>query len=236
MSDLASIGLDARGQPVVAGGDSRLWVKFSKRSRRNPFRSEQEGRPIFEPVDYITIQQPGERDQLVRPVREEDKHRFPRQWDAYVADSEQVPDGTPIAMLFPNEPHVVEILRDLKVLTVEQLAQLTEHGITRLGMDGRKYVARAIAAMDQSANAKQVSRLERELTDANDRMRTVEEANAALQARITALEALVSRRDDDEEEEERPRKRSRSRHPFTLPAEDRVHPPEPPRDNPLVDG
>jgi hypothetical protein len=225
MSDFAPIGLDERGQPVVGGGDARLWVKFTKKSRRNAFRSEQEGRPIYEPVDYVQIQQPGERDQLVRPVREEDKFRFPRQWAAYVADTEQVPDGTPIQMLFPNEPHIVELLRDLKILTVEQLAQLTEHGITRLGMDGRKYVQRALAAMDKSENSKEVSKLSRQLTDAQDRMAVLERANTLLQERLAALEERRSADRDDTEEEPRPR-RGRPRY---APPPDEATPPPPPQ-------
>jgi hypothetical protein len=226
MSDFAPIGLDERGQPVVGGGDGRLWVKFIKKSRRNAFRSEQEGRPIYEPVDYVQIQQPGERDQLVRPVREEDWHRFPRQWAAYQADSEQVPDGTPIQMLFPNEPHIVDLLRDLKILTVEQLAQLTEHGISRLGMDGRKYVQRAKGAMDKSENSKEVNRLSHELTDAQDRMAVLERANQVLQERLAALEAAR-----DDEEDEPPRRRGR---PPKYPLERVIAPPEPSRSDQLV--
>jgi hypothetical protein len=187
MSDLAPIAIDERGQPNF-GNDSRLWVKFVRRSRRNPHRSEQEGRPIYEPVDYIQIQQPGERDRLDRPVREDDKHRFRRQWEAFQADAEQTPDGTPIVLLFPNEQHITEMLRDLKILTVEQLAQLTEQGITRLGMDGRKYVQRAKAAMDKSENTRLVSSLSHDLADAKDRVKVLEEGNAALQRRLEALE------------------------------------------------
>jgi hypothetical protein len=229
MSEFAPIGLDERGQPVVGGGDGRLWVKFIKKSRRNAFRSEQEGRPIYEPVDYVQIQQPGERDQLVRPVREEDMHRFPRQWAAYQADSEQVPDGTPIQMLFPNEPHIVDLLRDLKILTVEQLAQLTEHGISRLGMDGRKYVQRAKGAMDKAENSKEVNKLAHELTDARDRMAVLERANTVLQERLAALEEAR-----EEDEDEPPRRRGRKPLRFTTPPEERAPPPEPTRADQLV--
>lgn len=233
MSDFAPIGLDERGEVQVGGGDARLWVKFEKKSRRNAFRSEQEGRPIYEPIDYVRIQQPGERDQLVRPVREEDKLRFPRQWAAYQADSEQVPDGTPIQLLFPNEPHIVELLHDLKILTVEQLAKLTEHGINRLGMDGRKYVQRALAAMDKAENSKEVNRLARELADATDRMEVLERANQRLLERLDALEAEAEANDEPEHAVRRARRKPRFLPP---PVDVRMPPPpDPPKPSNLVE-
>jgi hypothetical protein len=188
MSGFATLAVDERGDVEIGGGDKRLYVKFSRRSRKHAFRSEQEGRPIYESVDYVTIQQPGERDQVVRPVNESDKLRFPNHWRAYLADKEQVPDGTPVQLLFPNEPHVVDLLRDLKVFTVEQLAELGEHGIDKLGMDGRKLVGRAQAAISKAENLKEVNRLTGELRNATDRLAVLEVANQKLLERIDALE------------------------------------------------
>lgn len=173
-----------------AGGDERLWVKFSRKSRRNAFRSEQEGRPIYEPVDYVTIQQPGERDQLVTPVREEHKLRFPRQWAAYQQSVDQASPGTPVQILFPNEPHITDLLLDLHIQTVEQLAQLSEHGIERLGMDGRKYVQKAKAAMEKSESIKEVTRIQHELTEAQSEIAVLKANNEQLLRRLDALEAM----------------------------------------------
>lgn len=178
----------------LEGGDGRLWVRFERRSRRNAYKSEIEGRPIYEPIDYIKIQQPGERDQWVGPVTEAHKARFPKQWEQYQKDTEQTPEGTPVSLLFPNEPHVIELLLDLKVQTIEQLAQLTEQAIDRLGMDGRKYVAKATAAMDKSEALREVTKLTHELTAAKDELSVLREANTALQGRMQALEDLMEDR------------------------------------------
>jgi hypothetical protein len=98
-------------------------------------------------------------------------------------------------------------------------------------MDGRKYVARAMAAMDKSVNSREVSKLTHELTDAKDRVLVLEQANRVLQERLAALEAA---RREDEEEDERPRRGrppgSRNRLRF-LPADEppyRPGDPEPP--------
>jgi hypothetical protein len=184
------------GGRVQFGADDRLWVKFVRKSVRNPGKSDREGRPIYEPVDFVQIQQPGERDMLMRPVREEDKYRWPRLWEAYQAHTEQTPEGSPVQLLFPNEPHIADMMKDLRVLTIEQLAQLSEHGITRLGMDGRRYVAKAQAALDQTAAAREVGRLTRALEEEKERGQLLADNFKLLQDRFDALER---RMEEDEE-------------------------------------
>jgi hypothetical protein len=200
VSDLLGLAPTQRiyGFGAPPDADARLWVRFVRKSARNAYKSDLEGRPIFEPVDYIQIQQPGERDMLMRPVKEEDKLRFPKHWEAFQANTKQAPEGTPVQMLFPNEPHITDMLIDLRILTVEQLAQLSEAGINRLGMDGRKYVARAAAAMDQSAKAAEVSRLTRELTEAQEKNKLMEDQMAQMRARMDSLESRLRQAPLDE--------------------------------------
>lgn len=208
----------------LEGGDQRLFVRFEKRSRRNAYKSDLEGRPVYEPVDYVRIKQPAERDEWVGPVTEAHKHRFPRQWEQFQKETEQTPEGTPVELLFPNEPHVVELMLDLKIQTIEQLAGITEGGIERLGMQGRKYVNKARAALDKSEALKEVTKLTRELDDARDELATLKGANERLQARMQALEEMM---------EDKPRKR---RLVVTAPQEEEAEalpppgpPPPPPR-------
>lgn len=194
MSDyFAPMAPDAMGNLRVAGGDARLFVVFSRKSRRNAHKSEIEGRPVHEPVDYVRIQQPGERDAFEGPVTEEHKRRFPDRWRQYLENTEQTPEGTPVQLLFPNEPHVVELCLDLRIQTVEQLAGLTEQAIDRLGMDGRKYVAKAQAALDRSEAVREVSRLEGVVASQADEIDVLKRANDDLAARMAAMERLMQR-------------------------------------------
>lgn len=199
----------------LEGGDARLFVRFEKRSRRNAYKSDLEGRPVYEPVDYVRIKQPAERDEWVGPVTEAHKHRFPRQWEQYQKEAEQTPEGTPVELLFPNEPHVIELMLDLKIQTIEQLATITEGGIERLGMQGRKYVTKAQAAMDKSEALKEVTKLTRELADAQDELATLRGANERLQARMQALEDMM---------DDRPKKRGK----LTISAAEEPEPLPPP--------
>lgn len=192
MSDyFAPLAPDGFGQLRLAGGDSRLWVKFERRSRKNAYKSELEGRPIYEPIDYVKIQQPGEKDQWVGPATEAHKMRFPQQWDAYQRQVEQVPEGTPVQLLFPNEPHITELMLDLKIMTIEQLANLTEQAIERLGMDGRKYVNKATQAMEKSEALREVTRLQHVVDGQADQIDVLKTGMDRQRVEIEALRKMM---------------------------------------------
>ena len=57
-------------------------------------------------------------------MQEHHKYEFPRQWAAFEAGAKVDPGGTPLAVLFPAEPHIISHLRGLHIFTVEMLARL----------------------------------------------------------------------------------------------------------------
>lgn len=192
MSDyFAPMTPNAFGQLRLAGGDENLNVWFSRKSRKNSYQSEVQGRPVYEPVDYIKIQQPGERDMFEGPVTEDHKRRFADRYRQFLANVDQVPNGTPIKFLFPNQDEVVNTMLDLKILTIEQLASITEQGIERLGMDGRKYVARAQQALDRSEALREVTRLEVVITDQADEIAVMKQGLERQAALIAELRQMV---------------------------------------------
>jgi hypothetical protein len=179
------------GQPhadgsVSFGSDERLWVKFYPKPVHMAFKSEQEGRPIYESRDYIEIRQPGERDALIREVNEADKHRFARQWHAYQEGKEVTQDGTPLDTLYPREPHMVKMMQALHIHTVEQLAHLQEAGIGRLGMGGRAHVQRAQAFLEAAGRMAGANQMQAQLDAANDQI--AELRNQIEQLRAAATE------------------------------------------------
>ena len=202
------VGIGPGGRVDYGGDDARMVVRFYLRSRLNPYKSGIEGRPVYEPYDYVKIRHPGERDEIDVEVNDEHRQRWPRHWEAYQQKRKQTPQGTPIKLLFPNEPHIVDLCVDLNVETIEQLAELSEAGINRLGMDGRKYVAKAQAALDRMAATKEVSKLTRELEEAREETRLANEAMEQLQRRVDTLEAR-SRQLGDAPAEFVPKRRGR---------------------------
>lgn len=174
--------VDPASGMVAFGDDKRLFVQFYTRSVQNNYQSQQQGRPIFEPMPFVKIVQPGERDVIDREVREEDKFRFRAQWERYEAQKEQTPDGTPLAVLYPDEPHIVDQMQALKIFTAEQLAGLTEQAISRLGMGGRAHVERAKRFLEAAEKFGAAHQMQRELDAANDRIATLEAQIAQLMA------------------------------------------------------
>lgn len=184
MSDFASLptgAVHSDGQ-VTFGSDSRLHVTFIRKSVRNGYQSEVQGRPIFEGRDFIRIVQPGERDVLEREVNDLDRHRFARQWQAYQNQQEQAPEGTPLAILFPNEPEIVDMLKAQRIHTVEQLAALSDSGLQNIGLGAREFQKRAVHFMEAAEKGRPAAELQRELTARDDRIAVLEQQIAQLLA------------------------------------------------------
>ena len=122
-------------------GDASMLCIFYKRAVHNAVKSAHEGRPIYEDLDYVRIQQPGETTQVVdRPAQQGDKQRWPAQWQAYAAGKDQVAEGTPLGLLFPRHPSAVAMLQALGIMTVEHLAAASATAIAAIGMHGQDYV------------------------------------------------------------------------------------------------
>lgn len=189
-----------KGGMVEFGDDSKLFVTFRTVSVIDQIASREAGRPIHVPVDYVRIQQPGERDCTDRPATQLDAQRFRRQWQMYQDGRSQDPTGTLLSVLFPNNPEIVDNLKYFKISTVEQLAALNDTQIQNVGIGGRafheaavKYLAAADKGKDYHALAKSVEQMQRD--------------RAADQQKIAALEAALAEHEDDDA----PRKRGRPR-------------------------
>lgn len=133
--------------------DANLWVKFFKRPVKLGAKSEREGRPCYEDRDFISIVVPGSQDETVREVRDADKERFPVQWARYVANAEQVIDGTPLEDWPALSASQREELKYFKVFTVEQMAGLTDGQLQKLGAGYMPLRDRAKAYLETARNS-----------------------------------------------------------------------------------
>ncbi len=130
------------GTVQTGPSDASMLCIFYKRAVHNPIKSAQQGRPIYEDMDYVMIQQPGESNlqKVDRPVKAEDTQRWPAQWAAYASGKDQVADGTPLGLLFPRHPSAIAMLQGLGIMTVEHLANASATAIAAIGMSGQDYV------------------------------------------------------------------------------------------------
>lgn len=95
--------------------------------------TEEKGRPIFRDVDCITIMIPGNKNQIVdRIVREDDKRQYAHHWNAYQAGKIVETEGTPVALLPGVSPAVAMELKAINIITVEQLATVSDGNVDRI--------------------------------------------------------------------------------------------------------
>lgn len=132
-----------QGYGMAASGptDDRLIVGFYWKSQPNPAKSREAGKPVYEDHAFVKIQHPGETLNIVdRPIKDDDKRRWPRQWAQFEQGKHQVPDGIPISLLFPDRPAIADTLRGYNIHTVEQLANLSGQGISTVGLGCQEWV------------------------------------------------------------------------------------------------
>jgi hypothetical protein len=96
-------------------------------------------RAIFEPVEYVEILTPGDKDTIVnRPVRETDRYYWPEKYVAFKnGTAHNGSDGTPLSACGFLTPERVEELKTLRIYTVEALADVTDGNLPTLGMHAR---------------------------------------------------------------------------------------------------
>ncbi len=155
--------------PVSHGSDAGLFVEFYMKSKKMEFESIKQGRYIGHDIPWISIRFPGNRLMTVdKPAKLSyddgedqsmplDNERFPKQWNAFIAQKEQVQVGTPLeewAIL--NKSEVLE-LKSIHIHTVEQLAHAPDTALTWLG--ARETRKKAIAFLAQAKDGGEISRL-----------------------------------------------------------------------------
>lgn len=127
------------------GSDQNLTVRFFVENVYQEFASKEAGRAIYKPVNKIHISYPGAKSDIIKDVQMEDEpnapshpNRFPRQWMAFKAQQEQVPDGVPLEMCKFLPGHRVMELKAQKIHTAEQYAALPDSVVQTLGMGAHR--------------------------------------------------------------------------------------------------
>lgn len=143
--------------------DSGCVVSFETVREFKPFltrqaqeKAEAEGRTpgpeceVFGEETFIRINIRGnDKIEVHRPVRDEDKRRFPYAWQEYKRGSQHQQRGTPLARL-GIDSSVVRQYHARNVWTVEDLAQVNDNNLQNLGTNAREF-RRAAQEFLQSA-------------------------------------------------------------------------------------
>lgn len=160
-------------------------VEFRTEAVKMEHASQQQGRPIYEDREFVTILIPGMRGTSANePVNDEHKHRWPREYAAFLAGKEAPLDGTPLSE-WPHSAMTKSRVQELaffNIRTVEHLGDLDDAALQRLGMGAFELRETARKFLDVAKNGtaplermvmralkaeQEVVRLTEELRDAN---------------------------------------------------------------------
>jgi hypothetical protein len=156
----------------------------------NPQKSAEAGTPIYDDKIFVKIMEPGNSLEIVdREVTEIDKRNWPMQWNQFVQSLEQVPDGTPLDVLFPTSPGTCHTLKANNIHTVEQLAELSAHAIGTI-MGGQDFNNKAKAYLDKAQRGVQLHQFEKELSS---RDREISTLKRQLEQAMDAINELRER-------------------------------------------
>lgn len=168
--------------------DDRLYATFSIKPVFDQFTSNEKGRPVYVDREFVTIIVPGDKHSVVmRQARELDKTRFPRQYEAFQQGKEEQQSGTPLSLMPWITPSRVEEYKFFKVVTVEQLAAISDEvGKNFMGLQQDKLKAKEY--LDAANRGVGAQELEDKLAERDNEL-------AALKAQMAELLAAKETED-----------------------------------------
>lgn len=130
--------------------EARNYVKFYRQWVRNNFKSEQEGREVGDYADYIMVVSPGQpKSEVRRKASDADKMAYRAEWMAYEAGKEHI-EGTPIEVLPGLPSGMADMLKSLYIHTIEQMANLSDLGMQKIGMGANDLRNKCRAYLDKN--------------------------------------------------------------------------------------
>lgn len=172
-------------------------VQFVRDAVQNRYKSSQEGRPVYDDVDFVRIQTPGDtRTSVYRRATDNDKQRFPKAWAAYQEGLEAPDEGTPLKLWPQVTASQVRELTHVHVRTVESLASLSDSSVQHLGPGYSQLRQQARYYLDAAKDNAASTKAQREADELREQVRLLTEQVESL----TAQKAADKPADDKDEQ------------------------------------
>jgi hypothetical protein len=150
----------------VDNSTANLFVEFYEDALEIPFKSEQEGRPVYEQRIFVRIMVPGDATSIIEtPATPQHKEEYRRQYERFEKGMKDVIDGTPLSMWPVVNKSQVKECEFFEIRSVEQLAELSDSTCKRMGMGYMELRSKAkawlLAAKDSALVTRQAAENDR---------------------------------------------------------------------------
>lgn len=171
-------------------GDERLAVRFFRKAKQNPDKTQEAGRPIFDEVDYVQVMIPGDRNATnMRPVRPGDIQRFQKQYEHWKStQSNEMVSGTPLEAWGVLSLAQVEEFRYFGVRTIEHMAELRDDVCMKI-TGALQLKQRAVQFMQIAKDEAPMRKVQAELDKRDGEIETLRQAIAEQAQQLKELRA-----------------------------------------------
>ena len=154
----------------------KMIPRFYLKPVRQGFRSEAEGREVYEDREYVEIIVPGDKHSIVDvAVKDEHRDRWSRQYEAFKKSQDAPEEGTPIEEWAPIGASQALELKSSHVRTVEHLAGLSDSQLAKVvPMGGYGLREKAKAWLQQVEDGKPLAEAHQMIRELNDRISQLE--------------------------------------------------------------
>jgi hypothetical protein len=129
-------------------GDEKLIVRFYLMEHLNEERTKAEGINKYDNWEMVEIIIPGCRDNCIRRASDQDKQRFRRQYEAFLATKSDGEVGTPLSHFPFISPAERKELEYFNIYTGENLINIQDVYLDRISLDVRTMALKVKAFMD----------------------------------------------------------------------------------------
>lgn len=142
-----------RDGTIIEQTDACLGVRFFHLAVEDEKATKESGLAKFRDVEMIEVLIPGDRSPIHRKVKEEDKIRFKRQYDVFKESNSSEIQGTHLNQFPFISAAQRKELEYLNIFTGEQLINMPDGNIDKIGIGGRELIKKVKAFMEMAKDS-----------------------------------------------------------------------------------
>jgi hypothetical protein len=169
-------------------GRAGVIIQFSVEAKLDRAASALAGRPVMKDVEYIRIMTPGSSNNVVhRPVEPKDLESYGAQYERWQKSKENPVVGQPLREWPPLRPSEVATLVHNNVRTVEELAEVSDSNLQRIGPGFTELRQRARDFIKAAKDEGHIASIRTELEEARAHLAATRKQLDEVQAELRAI-------------------------------------------------